>query len=66
MNNIVKIIEYYINHNNADDSVVQYIKDKLDDCTVEDLIIIQIHFQCQQFFTKKAIKRKQKIKKIKK
>ena len=42
MNNIVKIIEYYVNHNNADDSVVQYIKDKLDNCEINDLIIIQI------------------------
>lgn len=42
MNNIVKIVEYYVNHNNADDSVVQYIKEKLDNCTIEDLIIIQI------------------------
>ena len=42
MNNIVKMIEYYVNHNNADDSVVQYIKNKIDDCNIEDLIIIQI------------------------
>ena len=42
MNNIVKIVEYYVNHNNADDSVVQYIKNKIDNCSIEDLIIIQI------------------------
>ena len=42
MNNIVKIVEYYVNHNNADDSVVAYIKNKLDNCNIEDLIIIQI------------------------
>lgn len=42
MNNIVKMVEYYVDHNNADDSVVEYIKSKLDKCDISDLIIIQI------------------------
>lgn len=42
MNNVVSMVNYYILHKNADDSVVEYIKNKLDKSSIEDLIIIQI------------------------
>lgn len=42
MNNIVNMINYYLIHKNADDSVVSYIKNKLNNTNIEDLIIIQI------------------------
>lgn len=42
MNNVVSMVNYYILHKNADDSIVEYIKNKLDKSSVEDLIIIQI------------------------
>ena len=42
MNNIVNMVNYYILHKNADDSVISYIKNKINDSNVEDLIVIQI------------------------
>ena len=42
MNNIVNMVNYYLIHKNADDSVVSYIKNKLNNTNIEDLIIIQI------------------------
>lgn len=42
MNNIVNMVNYYILHKNADDSVISYIKNKINNSNVEDLIIIQI------------------------
>jgi len=42
MNNIVRMVNYYIVHKNADDSVIRYIKGKIDDSKIEDLIVIQI------------------------
>lgn len=42
MNNIVNMVNYYILHKNADDSVISYIKDKITNSEVEDLIVIQI------------------------
>lgn len=42
MNNIVNMINYYLIHKNADDSVVGYIKNKLNNTNIEDLIVIQI------------------------
>ena len=42
MNNIVNMVSYYLIHKNADDSVVEYLKSKIDNSNVEDLIIIQI------------------------
>lgn len=42
MNNIVNMVNYYILHKNADDSVISYIKNKIDNSKIEDLIVIQI------------------------
>lgn len=42
MNNIVSMVNYYLIHKNADTSVIEYIKKKLDNSSIEDLIIIQI------------------------
>jgi len=42
MNNIVNMVNYYILHKNADDSVIEYIKSKIDKSKVDELIIIQI------------------------
>ncbi len=42
MNNIVDMINYYLVHKNADDSIIKYLKNKLDNSNLEDLIIIQI------------------------
>ncbi len=42
MNNIVNMVKYYLLHKNADDSVIDYLKQKIDKSSVEDLIIIQI------------------------
>ena len=42
MNNVVSMVNYYLLHKNADDSVIEYIKNKLDKSSIEDLIIIQI------------------------
>lgn len=42
MNNIVNMVNYYLIHKNADDSVVNYIKNKLNNTNIEDLIVIQI------------------------
>ena len=42
MNNIVNMVNYYLIHKNADDSVVSYIKIKLNNTNIEDLIVIQI------------------------
>lgn len=42
MNNIINMVNYYLIHKNADDSVVSYIKNKLNNTNIEDLIVIQI------------------------
>jgi len=42
MNNIVNMINYYLLHKNADDSVIEYIKEKINKSNVDELIIIQI------------------------
>lgn len=42
MNNIVDMVKYYLVHKNADDSIVSYLKDKLNQTKINDLIIIQI------------------------
>ena len=42
MNNIVNMVNYYLVHKNADDSVLDYLKNKIDKSSIEDLIIIQI------------------------
>ena len=42
MNNVVNMINYYLIHKNADESVIEYIKTKLDSASIEDLIVIQI------------------------
>lgn len=42
MNNIVSMVNYYLVHKNADDSVIYYLKNKLDNTKIDDLIIIQI------------------------
>lgn len=42
MNNVVNMINYYLIHKNADDSIIEYIKNKLNNTNIEDLIIIQI------------------------
>lgn len=42
MNNVVKMVNYYIIHKNADYSVIEYLKGKIDKSSVEDLIVIQI------------------------
>jgi len=42
MNNIVNMVNYYLIHKNADDSIIEYLKNKLDNSDLVDLIIIQI------------------------
>lgn len=42
MNNIVNMVNYYLIHKNADDSIIEYIKNKLNSCELVDLIVIQI------------------------
>lgn len=42
MNNVVSMVSYYLVHKNADDSVIDYIKKKIDITKIEELIIIQI------------------------
>ena len=42
MNNVVEMVKYYLLHKNADDSIVNYLKNKIDDSKIENLIIIQI------------------------
>lgn len=42
MNNIVSMINYYLVHKNADDSIIYYLKNKLDNAKIDELIIIQI------------------------
>ena len=42
MNNIVNMVNYYLIHKNADDSVIEYIKNKINNTSIEELIIIQI------------------------
>ena len=36
------MVNYYVEHKNADDSVVEYIKNKLESSDLTELIIIQI------------------------
>lgn len=42
MNNIVNMVNYYLIHKNADDSIIEYLKNKLNNTNIEELIIIQI------------------------
>ncbi len=42
MNNIINMINYYLIHKNADLSIINYLKDKLNKSSLEELIIIQI------------------------
>ena len=42
MNNVVNMVNYYLIHKNADDSIIDYLKKKLDNSELVDLIIIQI------------------------
>ena len=42
MNSIVNMVNYYLLHKNADDSVIEYIKNKIDKSSLEELIVIQI------------------------
>lgn len=42
MNNIVNMVNYYILHKNADDSVIEYLKEKIYKSNIDELIIIQI------------------------
>lgn len=42
MNNIINMVNYYLIHKNADDSIIEYLKNKLNNSKLEDLIIIQI------------------------
>lgn len=42
MNNVVNMVNYYLMHKNADDSIIEYIKNKLSNTNIEELIIIQI------------------------
>ena len=42
MNNVVEMVKYYLLHKNADDNIVNYLKNKIDDSKIENLIIIQI------------------------
>lgn len=42
MNNVVNMVNYYLIHKNADESIIKYIKNKLDNTNIEELIIIQI------------------------
>ncbi len=40
--NIVNMVDYYLVHKNADNSVIEYLKGKLDNSSIEELIIVQI------------------------
>ena len=42
MNNVTNMVNYYILHKNADDSIISYIKNKIDESSLVDIIIIQI------------------------
>ena len=42
MNSVVNMVNYYILHKNADDSVIEYIKNKIDKSNIDELIVIQI------------------------
>ena len=42
MNNIINMVNYYLIHKNADDSVIDYLKNKLNKSDLIELIIIQI------------------------
>lgn len=42
MNNIVNMVSYYLVHKNADNSVIEYIKEKINKSNIDELIIIQI------------------------
>ena len=42
MNNIINMVNYYLIHKNADLSIINYLKDKLNKSSLEELIIIQI------------------------
>ena len=42
MNNIINMVNYYLVHKNADDSIIEYIKNKLNNSNLEELILIQI------------------------
>ena len=42
MNSVVNMVSYYLLHKNADDSVIEYIKEKLNKSNIDELIIIQI------------------------
>ena len=42
MNNIVNMVNYYLLHKNADDSVIEYLKEKINKSNIDELIIIQI------------------------
>lgn len=42
MNNIVNMVSYYLLHKNADNSVIEYIKEKINKSNIDELIIIQI------------------------
>lgn len=42
MNNIVSMVNYYLVHKNVDDSIIYYLKNKLDNAKIDELIIIQI------------------------
>ena len=42
MNNVINMVNYYVEHKNADDSVVEYIKNKLESSDLTELIIISL------------------------
>lgn len=42
MNSVVNMVNYYLIHKNADDSVIEYIKNKLNNSKIDEIIIIQI------------------------
>ena len=42
MNNIINMVNYYVLNKNADDSVIEYLKNKIDKSEIQELIIIQI------------------------
>ena len=42
MNNVVNMVNYYLIHKNADDSVISYIKNKLNGSDLHELILVQI------------------------
>ncbi|MBQ3021177.1 MAG: hypothetical protein IJD92_03030 [Bacilli bacterium] len=42
MNNVVDMVKYYIVHKNADNSVIEYLKNKIDKCEIKDLIVVQV------------------------